>query len=309
MLSDYTIQQIKGSIYSFPELWGCVILYIGKSSSQVVSGGYMATNNYYTIIVIEELNKENDQPPRPQVKYNQEFQGNELKGGVINCSFFAIAAITTLGGAASEPLTLGASSAVVVAGYMGMAATGAQCLNSIVRTRIAYSDQLGTTLQSWDSNGWYSGIMTSIDIVGIATGVVGLAAAANEIKTFLRVRNLLASDDALARMTRAERIAAYEKALKDTSKDERVAKEFEKILAKYPAGQRMLNGSPSIIRNNVRPLSRFISDATLERMAANVRDIIVNATNLGLNGAPASFSGTASGQLNNLGNFVMHVIN
>ena len=327
MLSDYSQRQIVDAIYRLPELWGCVIIYLGNNQSKILSSGYAYRTNLtmspfgspqttYTsnsnskiIIVIEDLDEPMATTPKPVIKENQQFQGSELKGTVINCAFAAVSLVGVIGGGASEPLTFGLSSAVVVAGYAGLVSSGAQCLNSVARTTVAYAAPNDNSLERWDSNTYYSFFTNAIDVVGVVTGVVGVAGAAREIKTFLRIKNLLASEEELNAMTRAQKIEAFNSGLKRASQEENIAKELKKILDQMGrAGNRMARGNPVIIRRELSNFTRTVSDATANALSRNAKSIVLTSINLGLNGAPATFAGGASGTLNKLGNMVIHII-
>ncbi len=309
MIADYTLNQIVASIYSFPELWGCTVLYIGNNQSRVLKQAILVTNNSKIVVLIEELTPDVDKAPTTAIKYNQAFQGDELKGGIINCTFAVISAIEVFGGAAAEPVTGGFSTVVVYAGYVGMATSGAQCINSIARTVVAYSSPLGRDLEGLDSNGFYNLFTKAIDIANIASGFGSIAGAGRDINTFLALRGSLASEEKLAAMTNAQRIKAYDHAVKKVSQNRQVSEEFYKLLNDAGrVGRRMAAGNPVIIRREVQGFSKLVANATLDKLSLSVKSVLVNSASIGMNGLPAQYVGTASGEMNKVGNLVFHVI-
>src|ERR1019366_4648635 len=141
---------------------------------------------------------------------------------------------------------------------------------SVARTTVAYAAPNDNSLERWDSNTYYSFLTNAIDVVGVVTGVVGVAGAAREIKTFLRIKNLLASEEELNAMTRAQKIEAFNSGLKRASQEENIAKELKKILDQMGrAGNRMARGNPVIIRRELSNFTRTVSDATANALSRN----------------------------------------
>jgi hypothetical protein len=308
VISDYTLNGILAEIYRQPALYGCQVLYVGPGRAMLLRGGYQVTNNYYTIVVIEELSF--DAPaPKTLVKYNQQFQGDELKGGVINCGMTVVSVLGIIGGAAGEVPSGGLSTLAIYAGYAGLVANGAQCINSIVRTTVAYEDPLGQQLQSWDSNQIYQWFTTIVDIVGLATSFASIAGEAKNIREFLVLRGSLASEEKLAAMTNRQRISAYENAVKKVSGNRYAATEFKNLLASMgSSGRRISGGNTVIIRHDLGGLGKLIEDRTLDKLAESVKNVLTSATSIGMNGLPSEYVGSASGTMNKAGNLIFHVI-
>jgi hypothetical protein len=295
-------------IYRLPALYGCQVLYVGPDRAMLLQGGYQVTNNYYTIVVIEELSF--DAPaPKTQIKYNQQFQGNELSGGVINCGMTVVSVLGIIGGAAGEVPSGGLSTVAVYAGYAGLVANGAQCINSIVRTTVAYEDPLGQQLQSWDSNQIYYWFTTIVDIVSLATSFASIAGEAKNIREFLVLRGSLASEEKLAAMTNRQRINAYENAVKKVSGNRYAATEFKNLLTSMGStGRRISAGNMVIIRRDLGGLGKLIEDRTLDKLAESIKNVLTNAASVGLSGLPSAYVGTASERLNKPGPLIFHVI-
>lgn len=268
----------------------------------------MVTENYYLCIIVEELGQ--DAPaPRPLVKYNQSFQGDELKGGIINCASALVGAITLAAGVLGEVPSGGLSTAAVVVGYVGMQANGVQCINSVVRTVVAYEDPLGRQLQSWDSNKIYSYFMQAVDIVNLASGFASIGMEGRNLINFLRMRGALASEREVAAMTNAQRVEAYQKAFKNVSKNPAAAAELERIIsAMQKNGVNMENASFKIIKKNMGKMAALYEASVFEKIRDSVRNLVIASTSVGLNGLPSQYVGSASGTMNQIGNLVIHVI-
>ena len=268
----------------------------------------MAYNNYYLCIIVEEL-PQDAPPPRPLVRYNQSFQGDELKGGIINCASAVVGAVTLALGVLGEVPTGGLSTAAVVVGYVGMQANGVQCINSAVRTVVAYEDPLGQQLQSWDSNKIYSYFMQAVDIVNLASGFLTLGMEGRNLTQFLRMKGALASEREVAAMTNAQRVEAYQNAFKNVSKNPAAAAELEKIVATMQKnGVNMENASFKVIKKNMGKMAALYQASVFEKIRDTVRNLVIASTTVGLNGLPPQLGGSASGTMNKIGNLVIHVI-
>lgn len=126
----------------------------------------------------------------------------EAGGMVLSCSGAVISYIVAKAGIAAAPFTLGASLVLTYIAFVGTAASGAQCLNSLWRTR---NELINPALNDhYDTLRWYQAATLALD--GISLAGAGSSSVAT-VKSVLAIRRSTGRHvtDILRPMSRQER--------------------------------------------------------------------------------------------------------
>ncbi|WP_431699947.1 NAD synthetase [Pseudomonas sp. BR20] len=126
----------------------------------------------------------------------------EAPGVAISCSGAVISYIVAKTGIAASPFTLGASLVLTYIAFVGTAASGAQCVNSLWRTRNELIDP--ALNDHYDTLRWYQATTLALDGISlVGTGSSSFAA----VKSVLAIRRSTGRQvtDILRPMSRQER--------------------------------------------------------------------------------------------------------
>lgn len=118
-----------------------------------------------------------------QPKINMREVAGEGIMAAINCSAAVVAGVVTLSSAAAAPVSGGASLAFTAVGYAATAATGASCVNSVLRSYNAIS---GNGLNPvWDDVPAYQTtlkVLDGVSLLGVGASAIAAARAMKIIK-------------------------------------------------------------------------------------------------------------------------------
>lgn len=311
-----TSRRIVEAIHAEPELFGCIIGYRGERSSQVLHPGIIPSINYNRVVVIVEEDSASggftaelrlvpsrpaaiSQPP--SLISNRSRVGSELRGAGLSCGLAVLSGVGVLGSAAAEVPTGGATTVLLVMSWTGLLTAGAQCVNGIVRSAEALRAPDANSLQEWDENSIYSTASLVVDAIGIASGIVSLPFGIRNLLAVLSRRGGLVSAQELSRMTRLERQAAIQKAIRDASRTTEGRRALEISLREAGLGSRQVAsafklGATTLRRANV--VARGISLETSRRLNGTVRDIVSGVAGIGVSATPPEWTGSGSGSVN-----------
>lgn len=323
MLSAEQIKQIVRAIHGRPELYGCRIVHLADGQWKVLHEGIIPANNYDRVVVIEEISAKNLSlsvalPPStkrvvgPTPKGEQATSLNyapngsklksELVGAGIAGAMTLVSIVGVVGGVILEPVSGGLSTAVVVAGWTGVATSGAQFLNAVVRSYEAYANPDENTLQEWDDNQVYSKACLIVDGVGIVASLVQLPMAFKNLFSVLKMRGALVSADELGAMTKTQRIQAIKEAMKKATRTPEGKKAVEEALEQAGLGESQIASASKSVGTlrRAKVVRAAISQVALKSVRVDVASIVSVPVGVGASATPASMVGTASGSVRQL---------
>lgn len=322
MISDRTLKQVVATIHSFSELEGCVIGFHGNGQSQVLHSGYSATANSERVIVIVEeciLTEDSavvtelrrwaeahggspENSPNPVIVTNRSRIGPELIGAGFSCGLTIVSAFGVAGGVAGEIPTGGASTFLLVASWTGLVTQGIQCANGLVRVAAIAGNLDGNTLEQWDNNRAYSCSILLVDTVGVVTGVASLPFAARNLWAVIsRQRGFLQKGltlEVLRRMNRAERLRAISEVFEEASRTPEGRTALIKAAREAGIGPQTIQYAKELSVSRANTVVRIVSDETIRRLSASLREVISGVAGILGSATPASWSGSASGSVN-----------
>jgi hypothetical protein len=320
MTSQTTLTRIKDAINRFPELRGCRIGFHGNLRSVMIDNGNPNSPNYRIIIIIEEPEVDLGLSfvpktssvvlPQPARVLNRTVVGAELLGAGISCGLTVASGVMMAGATAAEIPTAGTSTILVVASWTGLVTQGLQCVNGLGRVIEAARNLDDYSLQRWDSVAWYSNTVLAIDGLGVISGVVGLGGTAATVRRMLTLKGALPAEEAMVKMTNAERIQAYHDSIMKISKSPSAAAELDEILK--PLGKRtidrMQKGNEVIIRRSMVTVSKLVSQRTLNELTKSAKEIILTSAGITASAMPAQYVGSASGSVNWAGDKARNIV-
>ena len=313
MITEQTLNEIVRAIHAQSELQGCMIGFEGNRQSRMLHPGLTPSVNYSRIIVIVEeleisgqtiigaLSPVPTETAPPAVITNGSRLRQELIGAGLSCSLTVVSGIAVVGGVAGEIPSAGASTVLVIAGWTGLITAGAQCGNGLVRSWQAINNPDSNSLQQWDDNRYYSTAFLIVDAVGIVSSVVQLPFAMRNLFAILERRGGLMATNQLARLSKAERAAATEEALRRATQTPEGRRAVEAALREAGLTERQVaqafaHGAGTTRRATI--VSRVLSVETTTRLNAALRDVISGIGGIGVSATPASWTGSGSGSVN-----------
>ncbi|MCC6129630.1 MAG: hypothetical protein IT186_06845 [Acidobacteria bacterium] len=323
MLSQKTVDQIIKKIHSYPEFAGCMIGFEGDGQSRLLHGGFSAgPHSDRIVIVIEEvpagdaaLDQEllkwsksaagsPEGSPNPSTVTNRSRLGPELLGAGFQCGLTIVSAIGVLGSAAGEVPSGGTSTFLLVASWTGMITGGVQCANGLVRIKEIVFAPDDNSLERWDKNPWYSGIMLVVDGLGVASGLAQLPAALGKLLKLFNQRAALGAagltEKALREMNRAQRQQAVKKLVEELSK----SKEGRDALGAF-LRETGKEAKTFVSMQKAPKLVRILSDSTVRSLQGELLNIFISGVaQPAVSGMPARWVGSGSGSVNWLINVV-----
>jgi hypothetical protein len=332
-LSESQIRQVIAAIYSIPELNQVAVGYYGQNICRQLSPGSPSSPNYgRRAVILEEtpgsgvsIRTPVAPTPRPaptgaaapsrsevqqggQARNTLQTNGSrvlpELIGAGLSCGFAVIAGIGVVGSAAAEIPTVGASSILAVASYIGLATSSAQCLNGVVRFQEAVRHPNSRSLAELDNQDWYKVVTFVVDAAGVASGVAGLPQASRNLMAILERRAMIPAAGELATMNRARRTETISNAIQQASRNPETAEAVRRAVAEAVAaagsGQRSIVGA--------RAVAAAISQETARRLHRSLMEVISGYASLPINALPSSLVGSASGSINTTGGVILNVI-
>lgn len=298
-----------------------VALYDGLACEQISEGDPDAPNFGRIFFIVEESLKvqgshvvgsgpgsveEEEQGGTRILKTNRSRLASELVGAGLNCTFTVIAGAGSLAVTAADVPALGATTPLIVAGWVGTGASAVQCANGIARTIKAIANPGGVDLDEWDETGWYKWSLFTIDAIGVAASVASLPSAYRKVATILERRGALRAVQAMVSGqggNRTDRAAALVKAIKEASRDERTSAEMAKALkeAGYVA-RRQLS------RRGLREGMAAITNVTARDLRRELSAAIADTLSPIISSMPSNRVGSASGSMNALPGIIVHAI-
>lgn len=322
MYSESTLRRIVQAIHSHPELYGCVIGFHGNNQSRVLHPGIIPTQNALSVVVIVEESWISESqvripeitpqpivvPTPPSFITNRSRVSAEFTGAAMNCGLTVLSGAGVLFGGALEIVTGGASTVLVVMGWVGATTAGVQCLNGIVRTVEAHSNPDSNSLQQWDANKIYKVAMDLVDGIGVVSSLISLPLATRNLLAILGRRGGLVTLDQLERMTRSQRQAAIQQAVTQATQTpsgrEAVALALREAgLAERQVAQVMAHGAATGRR--ARLVAGVLSEDAARRLNGTIRDIVAGVAGTVASATPQHLTGSASGTVNAL---IVHVL-
>ncbi|HEY2839891.1 MAG TPA: hypothetical protein VGJ26_12120 [Pirellulales bacterium] len=320
MSSDPDILSIAAALRRFPELDECIIGFEGDGQSRVLDYGKTSKPNSRCVgIIIEEVEADPESDRElvkmaalksapPAVLANRSRVVPELVGAGVSCALTTFSAIGVLAGVAGEIPTGGASTFLIVSAWTGLTMGGIQCLNGLVRVGTIFASPDDNTLQRWDSNLSYSMSILLVDALGVASGLASLPFAARNLWAALcRQRVFVAKGltmDSLRVMNRAERMRAISEVFEDAAKTSEGREALVRAAREAQIGPQTFQRAAGISVRHAQSLRRIISDETVRRITASVRDVLTSVAVTGASATPASMTGSASGSINYLINLI-----
>ncbi len=324
MTSDSTLLAMISRISLFREFDGCVVGFQGDGECRVLVKARPVSSTYRCVAIVIELVEDDDPaglrelqsvakaPPgatrATDYVSNRSRVGSEMAGGGISCGLTIVSALGMIAGVAGEIPTGGASSFLVVAAWTGITMGGLQCLNGLVRVGAAFAALDDNSLQRWDSTLTYSSASLLVDAIGVASGIATLPAAARNLFAVLsRQRVFMAKGLSLASlrgMNRVERLHALSEVFEDAAKTPEGRKALVEAARSAGIGSKTLQRGSGISVRHAEALRRVISDETVKRLSASLRDVLTGTAVVGASATPASLTGSASGSVN----YVIHLL-
>jgi hypothetical protein len=322
MIPDAKLQEIVRAIHAEKDFYGCIIGYYGENQSQVLHEGIVPAIAYSKVVVIIELTPLVDVGPMspdlpaemtevevvPPIVTNKSRLVPELVGAVASCGLTGLSALGMVAGAAAEVPTGGASTALVILGWTGVATSGLQCINGIVRSAEAIANPDSDSLEQWDKNDVYKWSFLIIDGVGVATSVVGMAAGMKNLWAILERRGGLMAADKMANLSRAERAEAVRRAIAQASQTPEgkaaVAKALKEAKLKPNQVKQAMTRGVSTVRLSKKAMAAVSADAA-SRVFKSTRDILAGVAGLGVSASSSKYTGSGSGSLNAI---IMHFV-
>lgn len=326
MLTSAQRENLINQIYQIPELTGVMIGYYHDGMCEVLSPGFMVTDNFFARMLIleeggidESLVRGTDiavepvqRTEMPAFVSNRSAIGAELTGAGLACGFTIIAAAGVVAGAAAEVPTAGASTILVYASWIGMVTSGIQCVNGVARAAAAISAPDDNTLQRWDANEWYTGIIFTVDLIGVVSSLVSLPAATRNLLAILERRSGQAAlRAAVERASREERRRLIQEAMRqatrtaDGAAEVRAALEAARLTGRQ-AAQVIEHGAGTARR--ARIVAGALSEVTGVRLFRTCRDVLGGVGGIVASATPSSLTGSASGSVNTIGSFIIHAM-
>ncbi|MFO0850868.1 MAG: hypothetical protein U0871_20270 [Gemmataceae bacterium] len=317
--TDAQLNRIVGAVYTESELYGCMVGYQGGGSSRVLHYGMAPSVNWGRVVtVIESVDTIGPMPappaatdptdpgPPPKIS-NRSVFGKELLGAGLSCGLTVLSGMAVIGGAAAEVPTGGASTALVVLGWGGLVTSSIQCGNALVRVGTALADPDDNTLQRWDDNKVYSGIILAVDGAGVVFSVVSLPFAVRNLLAVLERRGGMVAAAQLEKMTREERRKAIQKAVNEASKSPDGRKAVKEALEKAGLKPGQVGATFAGKAGNAERaavVSRVLTEETARRLSSSIRDVVGGFGGLAASATPSGYVASASGSLNAL---IVHV--
>lgn len=310
----------------FPELNECIIGYEGDGQSRVLDYGKTSTPASRCIgIIIEEVDADPQADrelaelaasatsnaitkPQPAIIANRSRIVPELIGAGVSCALTTFSAVGVLSGVAAEVPTGGASTFLVVAAWTGLTMGGIQCMNGLVRVGAIFASPDGNSLQKWDSNLTYSMGILIVDALGVTSGIASLPFAARNLWGVLsRQKAFIARGltvDSLRGMNRAERLRIISEVFEDAAKTPEGRNALVQAARAADIGPQSFRRISGLSVRHSQTLVRIISDETVRRISASLRDVLTSLGVVGASATPASLTGSASGSVNYIVNLV-----
>jgi hypothetical protein len=243
----------------------------------------------------------------PAIVANKSRLGPELLGAGISCTLAVISAVGVLGGVAAEVPTGGASSFLVLASWAGMLTQGVQCLNGLVRVGASLAAPNDNTLERWDQEAWYANTILFADAVGVAAGIGSLPFAVRNLWAVLsRQANFAARSltfETLRAMNRSERLNVIREVFEQAARTPEGRRALMEAAGKNQMGHALARPSGLSVRHAVG-MAKIISDETVRRLSASLREVLGTVGGTIASGTPASLTGSASGSVNYIINLI-----
>jgi hypothetical protein len=333
-ITETQIRQIVAAIYSISELNQVAVGYYGNNMCRQLSPGSPSSPNYGRRAVILEETAGNGVsvrapvapptsaiPARTGAPTNVEIQQGaqarntlqangsrvvpELIGAGLSCGFAVISGIGVFGSVAAEIPTVGASSILAAASYIGFATSSVQCLHGVVRLQEAVRHPNSRSLAELDSQDWYVWTSNVVDAFGVASGVAGLPQASRNLLAILERRAMIPTASQLAGMNRAGRQAALNSAIEQASRNPETAQAVRQAVAEAIAA----SGSSQRSIVGARAGVAAISQETTRRLHRSLVEVFSGYVSLPINALPSERVGSASGSINFFGGKILNVIN
>jgi hypothetical protein len=331
MLSEEKLQQIVFAIHNTPGLRNTKVLFIGNGQCRVLYEPKQTIygNESRIMVVLEEVplsdgavigelerwargNGESPpSSPSPIVATNRSRLGPELIGAGVSCGLTIVAAASVVGGVAAEIPTAGASTFLVYAGWVGLATSGIQCLNGLVRVGEIARSPDDDSLERWENNAACKYSILVVDGIGVASGFAALPSQARNLYAILSRQRAFAARgltfQSLRAMNRAERLRVITELFGEAA---RTPQGRDALLqAAREAGiTRDLHAMSGLSVQRSKAMMQAISVETSRRLTTTVRDIL--STAIGTTGSAMSDEtvGSASGSVNEVTTYVLNVV-
>jgi hypothetical protein len=320
MIPDDTLRRMVTQINAQDELYGCMVGYEGNNQSKVLQEGFTPSLNYGRVLVIVEeappgapqqvvVSAKSPAPPTitpapstaaapPAYVANQSKLWPELVGATLSCTFTVVSGVEVVGGALGEVPSAGTSTVLVVAGWVGLTASAAQCGNGLVRTFQAAVHPSDNSLQRWDDNDYYHWSFLIVDGIGILSSLPSLALSTRNLLKVLQRRGGLVAAEDLINMDRYQRQARVLDALKRATRtpEDREAVEAalrEAGLTDKEIARASKRGLGSIA--NAMTVNEVISQQTARALSDSIKGVLMGLAPVATSALPPSIAGSASG--------------
>ena len=324
MISNQKLAVIINFFRGHDATRGCFIVFHGNNSSRVLFEGDPTTREFReTVILVEEIEhpqgfqvERRELPPErggtthiPSFVTNSSQVGSELTGAAISCGLLAWGTSQMVGGAVVAAPTGGASTIIIAAGWVGVAASGFDCGLSLYRLILIASNPDGNTLDRIDHQEWYNQLNFWVDSIGLAANIVGIPAmyrllrsarsgltmSFEELRALNQYQRRQVVREAIERLRRSGlSIETIRQALRGTEHFGREA--LETTISSAPRVGVTVAGATNALS---RMQASFVSRGSLFREAFASAATIDNGIGIVANSLPQNYTGVASGAIYN----------
>jgi hypothetical protein len=324
MIPARQLQDMIRTIRRFDEFDGSLIAYYGDDQCRILDQRFTPATNQAPYVLIEEVIETDphikadtlrhaelpgESPksgPTPLIIANSSRVASEAWGAGLECTMTLVSAVALVGGVAGEVPTAGASTLVVLAAYAGLASSGLQCVNGLVRLTTAVVAPDDNTLQRWDNDKGLSTLWLIVDGLGLAAGVTSLPAGGKEvlalINDFGKVRGMTLPT--LKAMNAAERGKLLRTVVAQASRSAAGTERLQALLKDAKYGTVIAKGAAKLSVNKAVKAAGIVSDQTKLRLFDAIVGVLSTPVSAAISGRPSSQVGSASGSVN----WLVHVI-
>lgn len=303
------------AIHRQSDYFGCKVIHRNGPSDSVLHPGIMGAINYKSLVIIESSLAKAALPRTIKGPSNASKMSAELTGLGLNCLMLGGSLLGMAAGAGATVATAGTAAPATVAltflGWTGVVTGAVQTVNSAGRVIESHLHPDSSSLAELDDEYWYQLATLIVDYTGVASSIASLPLAYRSVLKMLEQHGQLMSFEQLKILSPSRRKDAIAAAIKKATSTPAGKAAFAKAAADANLKAQIADrGTKSISKGGkaIEALQAASKAQILKEFLSITKQQIPMAHGFLVNLTDASDVGAASGSLNLISNYTIHLI-
>ena len=303
------------AIHRHPDFYGCKIIHRNGPSDSVLHPGISVCVNYKRLVIIESSRAKAALPRTIRGPSNASKMSAELTGLGLNCIMLGGSLFGMVIGMGATVATAGTAAPATVAltflGWTGVVTGAVQTVNSAGRVIEAHLYPDSSSLAELDDKYWYQMATFIVDGMGVASSIASVPLAYRSVLKMLEQHGQLMSLEQLKILSPSRRKDAIAAAIKKATSTPEGKAAFAKAAADANLKPQIVNGGTKSISKGGKAIEALqaASMAQIQREFLSITNQqMPMAHSFLINMTDSSYVGGASGSLNLILNYTIHLI-